>query len=483
MLNSPGTWLRNKNSRKLTSKLSNQHLDRFIPNRQDVASSQYLLNRTVSSLNNDDTGTGNANITSTLPDSCDLTYQGEVARACGIAMDQRILSFKKSRPVSSAEKELSARYLNKPGRGKGVHARRKIPTVPERVLDAPGIVDDYYLNLLDWSSQNVLAVSLGPTVYLWNAVSGTTDEVFTTDDEDSISSISWASDGAHLAVGDLKGQTHLINVSTQKRVRILPSLNRQVASALARIGSLSWNKTLLTTGSSSGAITHHDVRLPRSVTAEVCGHHTGEIVGLKWNHEGTALASGGNDNMMNVWDVKNTRTPKFSSQDHQGAVKALAWCPWQSGLLATGGGAVDRKINIWNTLNGSRAGSVDTGSQVTALHWSKTYKELVSSHGFNGTQQGESESKNQLMVWKYPTLTKVLELPHAHESRILHMTLSPDGQTVCTGAADENLKFWKLFAYDPTSVKTKGTRKALPGMAGAEDASKISPDFGGGSVR
>lgn len=38
---------------------------------------------------------------------------------------------------------------------------RQIPTAPERILDAPELVDDYYLNLLDWSSTNVVAVALG----------------------------------------------------------------------------------------------------------------------------------------------------------------------------------------------------------------------------------------------------------------------------------------------------------------------------------
>ena len=31
--------------------------------------------------------------------------------------------------------------------------------------------DDFYLNLVDWSSHNVLAVGLGNCVYLWNACS------------------------------------------------------------------------------------------------------------------------------------------------------------------------------------------------------------------------------------------------------------------------------------------------------------------------
>jgi len=33
--------------------------------------------------------------------------------------------------------------------------------------------------------------------------------------------------------------------------------------------------------------------------------------------------------------------------------------------------------------------------------WSKEYKELISSHGF---------AQNQLIIWKYPALTKVAEL-------------------------------------------------------------------------
>lgn len=46
---------------------------------------------------------------------------------------------------------------------------RKISTVPYKVLDAPALADDFYLNLVDWSSLNVLAVGLDTCVYLWSA--------------------------------------------------------------------------------------------------------------------------------------------------------------------------------------------------------------------------------------------------------------------------------------------------------------------------
>lgn len=44
---------------------------------------------------------------------------------------------------------------------------RKISKVPFKVLDAPALQDDFYLNLIDWSSQNILAVGLSSCVYLW----------------------------------------------------------------------------------------------------------------------------------------------------------------------------------------------------------------------------------------------------------------------------------------------------------------------------
>jgi cell division cycle 20-like protein 1 (cofactor of APC complex) len=46
---------------------------------------------------------------------------------------------------------------------------RKVPKTPHKVLDAPSLQDDFYLNVVDWSSQNVLAVGLGTCVYLWTA--------------------------------------------------------------------------------------------------------------------------------------------------------------------------------------------------------------------------------------------------------------------------------------------------------------------------
>ena len=46
---------------------------------------------------------------------------------------------------------------------------RYISKTPFKVLDAPELQDDFYLNLVDWSSSNILSVGLGNCVYLWAA--------------------------------------------------------------------------------------------------------------------------------------------------------------------------------------------------------------------------------------------------------------------------------------------------------------------------
>ena len=45
---------------------------------------------------------------------------------------------------------------------------RYIAPTPEKILDAPELKDDYYLNLLDWSSKGILSIGLADKVYLYS---------------------------------------------------------------------------------------------------------------------------------------------------------------------------------------------------------------------------------------------------------------------------------------------------------------------------
>ena len=120
---------------------------------------------------------------------------------------------------------------------------RHIPNSAERVLDAPGFVNDYYLNLIDWSSQNVVAVALSNTLYLWNAANGQiVDLMRTRNESDIITSVSWTKDGHFIALGLSDGTTELWDAEAKRALRAL-------SGHAARVSALSWNSSTLSSGS------------------------------------------------------------------------------------------------------------------------------------------------------------------------------------------------------------------------------------------
>jgi len=377
-----------------------------------------------------------------------VAYQDSLASACGVNLNTRILAFKPAPPESSKPIDLRSQYNRplKPANAASAQFRRRVATAPERVLDAPGLVDDYYLNLLDWSSQNQVAIGLERNVYVWSAEAGTVSCLLETSPDTYVSSVKWSGDGAYVGVGLGTGEVQIWDVEEGTKLRSMHGHD-------TRVGVMGWNKHTLSTGARSGLVFNHDVRIAQHKTAELVSH-TSEVCGLEWRADGAQLATGGNDNLVSIWDARSLSVPKFSKTNHKAAVKALAWCPWQPNLLATGGGSYDRHIHFWNSTSGARVNSIDTGSQVTSLRWSPHHREIVSTSGF---------PDNSLSIWSYPTLVRNVEIP-AHETRVLHSCLSPDGQMLATAAADESLKFWKVFEKKAGaaagSVAGSGTGKA-----------------------
>jgi len=41
-------------------------------------------------------------------------------------------------------------------------------------------------------------------------------------------------------------------------------------------------------------------------------------------------------------------------------------------------------------------------------------------------------------------MERIAELT-GHTSRVLYLSMSPDGETIVTGAGDETLRFWNIF--------------------------------------
>lgn len=82
-----------------------------------------------------------------------------------------------------------------------VNKLRKIPAIPYKTLDAPNLCDDFYLNLVDWSSTNILAMALGQYVYVWNANTSAVCELVDLGQLKRVTSVSWSQNGQFLSVG------------------------------------------------------------------------------------------------------------------------------------------------------------------------------------------------------------------------------------------------------------------------------------------
>ncbi|KAF4621085.1 hypothetical protein D9613_001176 [Agrocybe pediades] len=367
---------------------------------------------------------------------------------------------------------------------------RSVCKTPYRVLDAPELADDFYLNLVDWSSTNVLGVGLGSCVYLWTAHNAAVSKLCDlTSTNDTISSVSWVQKGSTLAVGTLAGRMHIYDANTLKILRTYQSAHSQ------RIGALAWNSHVLSSGSRDRMVHHRDVREPSQRPFRKCAGHRQEVCGLKWSGDSASggaagnamLASGGNDNKVCIWDLRGSArpgagaqsgedipsdTPVWKFHEHTAAVKALAWDPHVSGVLATGGGTQDKHIRFWNVINGTMLQELDTGSQVCNLIWSLTSHELVSTHGFSSTT-----AQNQICIWKYPSLSMVASLT-GHTNRVLYLAMSPDGETIVTGAGDETLRFWNAFPRRDGILSGPMSGAGVPGVAAGGGAAGGKLDYG-----
>uniref|UniRef100_A0A8C8JDR1 Uncharacterized protein n=1 Tax=Oncorhynchus tshawytscha TaxID=74940 RepID=A0A8C8JDR1_ONCTS len=251
-----------------------------------------------------------------------------------------------------------------------------IPVCPKKTRCISSVSDN--LNLLDWSSRNLLVVALNNILPLWD-------------------------------------------VENQKCLR-------SMASHTARVTSLSWNDYILSRGSRSDHI-HHHVRIADHLALS---GHSQDVCGLKWSPDGRYLASGGNDNLVYVWSGVQDGSGQGSSSvhcfsEHQGAVKALAWCPWEHNILASGGGTRDCHIRIWN---------VNCGSYLLFDVCAKL-QGIVSSLGY---------SHNNVVIWYLKQTLNCFYSPQV---------MRTDCSTIATVAGDEIVRFWKSFALDPVKKKAK----------------------------
>ncbi|KAK9481246.1 WD40-repeat-containing domain protein [Lipomyces japonicus] len=351
---------------------------------------------------------------------------------------------------------------------------RLISYAPFRVLDAPGLRDDFYTNLLSWScTTNDLTVGLGSEVYVWQESTGAL--LVPEWNTSPVACVSFAPDGHTLVIGRMDGTISCWHVPT----------NKSVADYYHTAGlcCITWrpqpdamlipDNYEFYVGDESGEILRF--RLACSISIATGGEanrlqllqkvrgHSQQICGIAFNPSGTQMAVGANDNTCTVWNMAAASGPENAPKyrwDHRAAVKAIAYCPWfklnlihiaavEYFLLLIkkkklGGGSNDRTVRFWHTNSGSLVHSFNTNAQVTSIIWARSRKEIAITFGY-----ANPDHPIRIALYSYPACKPLIQIPWQEETRCLYAVSSPAGGKICAAASDETVRFYDFWQDKP----------------------------------
>lgn len=303
------------------------------------------------------------------------------------------------------------------------------PRHKERVLDAPNVCDDFYRRNLDWGPESLVGVNLGNASYIRNNISGVISQCPAQPVD--LCSIKWNPVTAEFASGD--ENSTLILTDAIAMARIQQCSNVDGTSVL----SIGWRTpTELTVGTDSGGIHHFDTRIRRRVWTFQTSINAKNSA-IEWNRDGSLFATGANDNVVRIYDVRNTEAPKqFNSYSHNAAVKALHWMPGNPSLLLSGGGTADKVLKIMNVALDEMVCEREVRAQICSVCF------LDNQYFVLGLGYG---TDTPVQIWRYvPTLKKIEKvavMPHV-QGRALDVAKDPLSPEFCALSTDETLSFW-----------------------------------------
>ena len=174
---------------------------------------------------------------------------------------------------------------------------RKISKTPYKILDAPNLEDEYYQHVLDWSRDDLIGIVLQDLVYFFDNKVKKDNVIEVAKHNDSFyTSLKFSADGKTVVVGDLNGCLVVIDTSTQNVI----SSQKHDSDKITTIDWMS--ETVFSTGCMNGNVNTLDMRTRNFVNNFKA--HQGGVCVLKWCKEENYLATGGNDNLISVWDPK-----------------------------------------------------------------------------------------------------------------------------------------------------------------------------------
>jgi WD40 repeat protein len=294
-----------------------------------------------------------------------------------------------------------------------------------RLLDAPEILTDYYVNPLCWG--DIPYIGLGSALYSYNTVTNQAQEITAGSvDSSSINALAYQSN----SLIRLGSDSTILLIDPEADHVIRENEYRAPFSMVASCGN---NAYFISRR--KGQLSLYDVRSPQ-INHLVRFPQPG-IVGITFNPCKSTLAVSASD-CIKLYDQRKLNEPKLTFSGHTSPGKGLAFMPGGHQIVS-GGGTDDKSIQVWSGLTGKVTAKVDIESQICGV------RALNRNSFFVHTGFGLNTNKNSCWSIKEDQVTLKAGNPRVIEGRVLFSAQDPSNpHKVVTGGDDETIGFYTI---------------------------------------
>lgn len=208
-----------------------------------------------------------------------------------------------------------------------------------------------------------------------------------------------------------------------------------------RIASASGDHTVQVWDPAASQSWFKNFALHMGLQAVVYRGHTSAVHGVTWSPDGQYIASAGNDNTVQVWEVATQHN--LVMLQHSDIAWSVQWSPYGTYIASA---SKDHTVSVWDAMSGRNAQVFKTPSAVAlALAWSPDGKRIVLGLNDHSAQIWDVAAGRKLLTYR------------GHADRVCSVSWSPDGRRVATGSGDGTIQIWEvdtgnlLFTYQSNS--------------------------------
>jgi len=305
---------------------------------------------------------------------------------------------------------------------------------PMKMMEVTGIHSDFYLHPLDWSANNVAAISLKGMIGLFSPQ--WEDFIVMQEGYYDPSALCFSNDANKLTVATSSGRLLSVDIDVV-RIAAVHVHSYFYVTIIKKFDSGNIFGDII------GNLYITDNRDTKNTVFRMRAHER-EICNIVRSPLRPYISTGSNDNLVKIWDERNMDAPLMKYAAHKAAVRAMDWSPRDSSIIVTAGGLTDKMMYMWDVNTGETHKSALTGSQTCNIVWNEFHDVLISSQGFN---------TNQIYVWNSENLSVIDNIDY-HNGRILYMAQSLDQEYILSASPDGSCNIWNLFGK-PLSLSKK----------------------------